>query len=77
MAFELIGKVVTNLGPFAGDHAVHDGVTHCAIATQGMVTNRTVTFGAESFDGALRGIIKVVGAPTYNAGAQRIKRCGR
>ena len=57
-------EVPTDIGPFAGEDAVHHRVTDRAVAAGLVVADRAVPFGSQRFESALRGEVEVVSSET-------------
>jgi hypothetical protein len=63
----------SHLGPFAGCHAVHDGISYRAVASVRVVTDHAVTACAQALNGALTGEIEIVGAPAHHLRTQGVE----
>src|ERR1044071_4563633 len=66
-------QVALHVGPFAREHAVHDGVAHAAVASRPVVADDAVLLGPERLDRALRGEIEIVGAQPHDPAADFFK----
>jgi hypothetical protein len=53
MAMELIVQMRAYFGPLASGHAIHHSVSNGTIATQRMMSDHAVSFGAKSLNRAL------------------------
>src|SRR6185369_421948 len=66
-------EVALHVGPFAREHAVHDGVAHAAVASRPVAADDAVLLGPERLDRALRGEIEIVGAQAHDPAADFFK----
>ena len=73
MSGQLVLQMRLDLGPFAREYAVDNGVANRAVATQRVMTDDAVTFRAESFYRILRRMIEIVGAKTDHLASQGFK----
>src|SRR2546428_2097373 len=73
MFFQAHFQMALHVRPFRGEHAVHHGVAHRAVAPRPVVANDAVLLRAERLDRALRGEIEVVGAQAHDPAFQRFE----
>src|SRR6187455_834970 len=66
-------QVALDVGPFAGEHAVHHGVADAAIAPRPVVADHAVLLRAQRLDRALRAEVEVVGAQADHPAVQGFK----
>src|SRR6516165_2418375 len=63
-----------DVGPFAGENAVHHDVAWRAVAARAVVPQHAVLFRAERLDGALRAKVERVGPQSHDLAAKRVER---
>src|SRR5260221_4151175 len=76
MAGEPQVEVPPDVGPLRGEDAVHDRVSHGAVAPRGMVPDDAVSLRAERLDRALRTKVEVVGPEADDSAPERVERVG-
>src|SRR5438445_4912345 len=74
ISFQAELKLMPDVGPFGGEHAVHHGIAHSAIAPRPVVPDHPVLLGAQSFDRALRTETEVVGPQPHHLAPERFER---
>src|SRR5262245_37012530 len=73
MSHQASFEVAFDVGPLGGEHAVHDAVSHRAVAPRPMVAYDAVLLCAQRLDGALGGEVEVVGAQPDHFAFQRFE----
>src|SRR5262245_32251837 len=66
-------KMPPDVGPFAGQHAIHHAVANRAVAPGMVMANDAVLLRTQRFDRSLRSEVEVVGAQPHDLASERLK----